>query len=278
MISTSRTPASVFASASLKRERCRSTCATSRSIISPIRKPASPSVAIIARRPRPLAVARRLGLELGGGVEQGVELIDLEERPLGPRAFQEPRRAPADPHRVAVDQLVVDRLLEDLPEQREQHVDRGVRQRAPSARWCVRPPLVGRGFHQRPAARPRDADRLRLLGELVAEAVDQPRRDLAQPVAAEEPLQVVEPPAVVDEGLLREVELLGAPPALRRTAEGLVDGTPSAAIASSSRSWRGSSRGGTHVPRSICCTIRSVSSSARVRFQPCLLVPKVTFS
>jgi hypothetical protein len=99
VISTSRTPASVFASVSLKRQRCRSTCATFRSIISPIRKPARPSVA------------------------------------------------------------------------------------------C-------------------QADRLRLLGELIAEAVDQSGCDLAQPVAAEEPLQVCEPPAVVHERLLGQVELL----------------------------------------------------------------------
>ena len=64
---------------------------------------------------------------------------------------------------------------------------------------------------------------MRLLGELVAEAVDEPRRDLAQPVAAEEPLEVPEPPAVVDERLLGQVELLGAPPSLGEHAEGLVD-------------------------------------------------------
>ncbi|HTT28128.1 MAG TPA: hypothetical protein VMG37_06940 [Solirubrobacteraceae bacterium] len=54
--------------------------------------------------------------------------------------------------------------------------------------------------------------------------------------------------------------------------------TPIAAIASSMRSSCGWSLGGTQVPRSICWTIHSVSSSALVRFHPCLLVPNVIFS
>jgi hypothetical protein len=54
--------------------------------------------------------------------------------------------------------------------------------------------------------------------------------------------------------------------------------TPRSAIAPSSRSSRGSSLGGTQVPRSICWTIRSASISARRVFHPCLLVPNVTFS
>ncbi len=155
----------------------------------------------------PLAVRRRLRLELGGGVQQGVELVDLEEGAFRARSFEEPRGAPADAHGVAVDQLVVDGLLEDLPEQRDQHVDRGVRQR-PAPALVAPAALVGGGLHHWPTPLLRHADRLRLLSELIAEAVDQAGRDLAQPVAPEEPLQVFEAPAVVHERLLGQVQLL----------------------------------------------------------------------
>jgi hypothetical protein len=44
--------------------------------------------------------------------------------------------------------------------------------------------------------------------QLVPEAVDELRRDLAQSIAAEEPLEVAEPPLVVVDGVLIKTELL----------------------------------------------------------------------
>src|SRR6185437_3594680 len=110
------------------------------------------------------------------------------------------------------------------------------------------------------------------------EPVDELGRDLAQPVAAEEPLQVSESPLVVVDRVLVDPSRFERHQRLAKTRNVSSTRTPSAAIDCCRRSSRGSSRGGTHVPRSICWTIRSVSSSARVWFQPSLLVPNVTFS
>jgi hypothetical protein len=59
--------------------------------------------------------------------------------------------------------------------------------------------------------------------QLIPEAVDQPRRDLAKPVAPKETLQVAEPPLIVIDGVFVETKLLGAPPALGKDTEALVD-------------------------------------------------------
>src|ERR1019366_8273178 len=73
------------------------------------------------------------GVERSGCVQECVELVDLEEcsRRLGTR--EEAARATADAHRVACYQLVVHGLLQDLSEQSDHRVDRGVRERPPSA-------------------------------------------------------------------------------------------------------------------------------------------------
>lgn len=182
-------------------------------------------MAIIARRPSPLK-SRRLHLELAGSVEQRQVFVDLEECAVRTGALQEAGRAAADADRVAVDQLVVECLLHDLAEQRDHRVDRRIGQWAALA--LVGPTaLVGHLFHQGSdvlAVRPRlgRADRFGLLGELVAEPVDQSRRDLVQAVAAEEPLQVAEPPFIVVDGGWLDPQLLGAPPALGKYAERLV--------------------------------------------------------
>lgn len=59
--------------------------------------------------------------------------------------------------------------------------------------------------------------------QLIPEAVDQPRRDLAKPVAPKETLQVAESPLVVVDGVFVEAKLLGPPPPLRKAMEALVD-------------------------------------------------------
>jgi hypothetical protein len=139
--------------------------------------PASPSVAHIARRPRPLRSARAFSLELGRGVEQRVELVDLQERPLRTSPWKEPGGALPHANRVAVNQLVIDGLLQDLAEQLDHRVDRGVRQRTAAA--LIRSPARVRDrLHQR--LRPlmrlgallRAPDRLGLVMQLVAESVD----------------------------------------------------------------------------------------------------------
>lgn len=59
--------------------------------------------------------------------------------------------------------------------------------------------------------------------ELVTEAVDDARGDLAEAVAAEELLDVAEPPLVVIDRVRGEPELLGEPPSFGEHPEALVD-------------------------------------------------------
>lgn len=62
---------------------------------------------------------------------------------------------------------------------------------------------------------------MRLFGELIAEAIDQLGRDLAQPVAAEEPLEIREPPAVVH--VIVRARLVARPQRLYWATAALVD-------------------------------------------------------
>ncbi len=101
------TPASVFASASLMGPRVRSTRATRRSIVSLDAKARRPQRRHHRAAAKTLVVLPRLGLKPARGVEEPLELVDLEERPLRTDALQDPHRASANAHRVAIDQLVV---------------------------------------------------------------------------------------------------------------------------------------------------------------------------
>ena len=129
-MSTIRTPASVLESPTEILPAARSTSRQRSAVASPIRRPAKTSVAMqraAARRSARL----RLGVELGRGVEQRVDLLGAVEadRPLALRL--QLAVAGVDADRVARDQIALLGDGEDLPEPGDRLVDRLRAERTP---------------------------------------------------------------------------------------------------------------------------------------------------
>jgi len=199
-------PFAVFASGSLKRDLARSTCAQRRSQSPEIRKAREPEGG--ERRATPEALLETVGLvQFAGGVEQGVQLVDLEEGPSWLLGREEAVPAFTDLHRVDLDELALDRALHDPAEQREDLVDRGVRERAHRA---LVGGLVGLldPLHQGPAESLCCPDHLRSFGEPVAKIVDPFDVDLEQLEMTEFRHEVVQAPVEVFHGLLIETPAL----------------------------------------------------------------------
>ena len=105
-----------------------------------------------------------------------MKLVDLEKRAHRLDAREEPLPSLADVHRIPGDELIVDGLLEDLPEQLE-----CLRAGAADAHMCGRADRSRPG-HWSPASGG-GANSVGLLAQLVAEAVDEHDVDLTQLVA-----------------------------------------------------------------------------------------------
>ena len=219
------------------------------------------------------AIAAGRRVEFAGSVEQREQLVDLKECPGGLHGRQEAVLALADLHRVALDVAVVLGPLHDLAEQREHRVDRSVATaHACDACRASRPVRLDR-LDQRLAASRGLSDHARAVGKLVAKFVDPGDIDLEQLKAPEVPDQIAEPPLEVgDRVLVKAVALLRLDDLPREGPEQLVTVGPRLGVGKTEVLFSG----GTHVPRSTCCRIDSNSISARVSFQPCVLVPNTS--